>query len=501
MSLQDRTLIWNSLKGHFCILSSSVHNPIELKQTLDAITSLTPKNQEKTLFCPTRFFQSHVSFLRTSRFSKIVLYPKEAPSFEPELPIVYFDSLEEALLDQRAEEVPKTLLFLADDSTAYQQVASYMEGSTPPNHLIVDLNAISHNIDVVRSKLVENTRLLVMVKAHGYGTEEAIISRFLAKKGVDILGVAHVEEALALRLAGIEQDLFVINVSECEMEKALLANAEVGLYTEEQIQSARKTAERHQKQIKVHLHIDTGMKRFGTHPKKALSLAQQIQERPHLHLSGIFSHFPAADDPNHDHFTNCQIQSFFNIVRMLKLKDITPAHIHISNSTGIFRFPLPESTMVRLGIALYGYAPSSDISFHELIPSLTLETQVSGMVEGEKGETVSYGRRHTLSHDHAKLAVLPLGYYDGLHRQHSNRQTVRIHSHDVPLVGSICMDYMMADVTHVEGVATGDRVILFGKDKDGQDVSPLLFAERGGTILHELLTCLGPRIRRLFVLR
>lgn len=480
--------LWTSLRGDFCIHSAGTNDINLLKQACTQLVPLMPQKMTRAFICPHHFFQQHEQsineLVHNFHFSKIYTYPAET-----------------ALDIPRSSMSPEALFFAADPQLNYNAICSFMEASPPPNHLTVNLDAIGANIDAVRAQIGDSTRLLIMVKAHGYGTEEAIISRFLTQKNVDILGVAHVEEALQLRYAGITQSLFIINASELEMEKAILADAEVGLYTEEQIHAAEKAAKTYKKPLLVHLHVDTGMKRFGAHQDNVLILAKLIQKQPHLQLSGIFSHFPASDEPTHDVFSKNQIDHFLKTISTLKEHNINPQYIHIANSAAIFRFTIPECNMVRLGIGLYGYNSSSNTACPELIPSLTLETRISGILHGKKGETVSYGRHYTIPHNTAKIAVIPLGYYDGLHRHHSGKHTVKIRSMEAPIIGAICMDYMMVDITHIPNVQVGDKALLFGIDSDGTHLSPLQFADKGGVILHELLTCLGPRIRRIFTIK
>ena len=494
--------LWTSLRGDFCIYSPHVQSASTIEKELTKLDPLIPKELERIAILPLSFFEQSKESIeiifKAHLFATIFLIGKDHPINSEQLKLIPLTSLNDLVSHIDTKSLPKVLFFMGDSTTTYESIASSLEGAPPPNHLKIDLTAIGKNIDTVKSCIGKKTSLLVMVKAHGYGTEEAILCRFLKTKGIDIVGVAHVEEALQLRYENIDQALFIINVAEHEMEKALLASSDVGLYTKEQIQALEQAAKKKGVRVPVHLHIDTGMKRFGAPAQEALGLAQLIQKQPHLHLKGLFTHFPSSDEAEADAHTLQQIKEFTNVVATLASHNIYPEYIHMANSAAIFRFKESIGTMVRLGISLYGYSPSPSMHFANLFPSLTLETTISGILTGKKGETISYGRKYTIPFDEMKVAMLPLGYYDGLHRQHSNKQQVLINGHIAPVVGTICMDYMMVDVTHIPDVKSGDKAIVFGATPTQKNLCPHQFAERGGTILHELLTCLGPRIRRLF---
>ena len=504
--------LWNSLQGDFCAFLPDACLSPSFPSTLYTLEQLAPPKHKKIAFCPAvsnnASLPAALFHLLRAGFEKVYLYPQEAAQQQTQLLkeneelkniCILCQSLEDALR-KRTPNAQENLFFCFDEKLSYGLLAALMEGSPPPNHLIIDLSSIQQNVAILRQKMPAQAQLLTMIKANGYGTHELTIARFLQQQGVDFVGVAHAEEALLLRRSGISQHIFIINVAEHEMTKAALAKAEVGLYTKNQIIAAAKAAQEQGEQIPVHLHIDTGMKRFGAHPSQALSLALLIHSFPSLYFAGLFTHFPAADDPSHDSFSQEQIDLFSATVRTLNREGFHPPHIHIANSAALFRFPLPDCTMVRVGISLYGYSPSSLLAFHELRPALSLHSRIAGLVCAEKGDSVSYGRHFVVPHHKATLGVIPLGYFDGIHRIHRGKQTIRIHGKEAPIIGSICMDYMMADLTFHPSAKTGDHVLIFGEEEGRRPISPLAFAEGGGTILHEFLTCLGPRIRRLFLL-
>lgn len=368
------------------------------------------------------------------------------------------------------------------------------------NQCIVNLSAIKDNIETIRNRLPKNTRVMAIVKALAYGTDDVRMAKFLATCGIDILGVSYVEEGVVLRRAGIQQPIFVINAAPYEAAKAVKWDLEIGVSDISMIEALEKEAEIHQKMVKVHLHIDTGMKRFGCHPDDASEMAQRIIKSSFLTLEGIMTHFAAADCQQDDPFTYEQVAKFDAVIENLQEQGISPPWRHAANSSGAIRFNLPQYNMVRLGLAIYGLYPSEEVKKKiDLRLALSLISRIVGINTCYEGETISYGRSYQARRKREKIAVLPIGYYDGLHRNYSGMGHVIVRGQKAPMVGKICMDYMMVDVTDIPHASIGDNVLIFGIDEHGLHLSPEELASRGNSIAHELVTCLGPRIHRIFV--
>lgn len=368
------------------------------------------------------------------------------------------------------------------------------------NQCLIDLNAIASNIKAIRTRLPSNTRIMVIVKAMGYGTGGIRLSQFLAQQGIDILGVAHVEEGIALRKAQILQDIFVLNAAPYEAAHVLEWNLETGVGDVKMIQALAEAASKQKKQIKIHLHIDTGMGRFGCRPENALALAKLIHGCPFVSLEGIFTHFTSADEASEDHFTKQQSSILEKIAKEIESEGITIPWKHAANSSAAIRFHFPYHNMVRIGLAIYGLhlSESTKQAMH-LQPALTLTSRISSIMDCKEGDTVSYGRSYKVTKKEMRVAVLPIGYFDGLHRHYSGKHHVIIHGKRCPMIGRICMDFMMVDVTDVPQAEIGDSVLLFGKDAHGNYLAAEDFASSGNTIIHEFITCLGPRIQRVFI--
>jgi alanine racemase/UDP-N-acetylmuramoyl-tripeptide--D-alanyl-D-alanine ligase len=242
------------------------------------------------------------------------------------------------------------------------------------------------------------------------------------------------------------------------------------------------------------------MGRFGCRPEEAFELASEICHSSSLELEGIMTHFACADDPKEDPFTQEQVEKFDRVIDTLKKQGISAKWVHAANSSGALRFHLPQYNMVRLGLAVYGlYVSEAAKKALDLRLAISLHSRIVGINICKEGETISYGRRYRVTREMQKIAVLPIGYFDGIHRNYSGKGDVLVHGQKAPMVGNICMDNLMVDVTDIPQVAVGDKVLIFGEDEFGNYLSPEELATSGDSIVHELITCLGPRIPRIFV--
>lgn len=212
------------------------------------------------------------------------------------------------------------------------------------------------------------------------------------------------------------------------------------------------------------------------------------------------THFACSDDPLEDPFTLKQAALLEEVIAHLEEHGIKANWQHAANSGAVLRFPYLKFNMVRIGLAVYGLYPSIATSeAQELRLAISLISRIAGINECKKGDTISYGRHYTVEKEMQKIAVIPIGYFDGLHRNYSGKGHVVIRGKKAPMIGNICMDFMMVDVTHIDSATGGDPVLIFGEDEYGDYLSPEDFAAKGNSIVHELITCLGPRIQRVFI--
>ncbi len=380
------------------------------------------------------------------------------------------------------------------------ELLSAFEDSPPNNQVIINLAVIQSNIEEIREKIGKDVRLMVMVKALAYGTDDVRIAKFLKSCGIDILGVSYVDEGVLIRQAGVTQSIFVLNAAEYEAAKAVKWDLEVAVSELSILDSLQMHAKAQNKTVKVHLHVNTGMNRFGCRPQDVLKMAQKICSLPNLILEGIMTHFASADDPEQDPFTIQQAAILQTAIDTLENAGFFPRWKHACNSSATIRFGFSGFNMVRIGLAAYGlHASQASKQSLPLRPAISLISRIVGINECQQGDTISYGRTYTVNQATARIAVLPIGYFDGLHRNYSDKGYCMIRGKKAPMCGKICMDYMMVDISDIPDAAIGDQALLFGEDDSGSYLPPEELATLGGSIVHELMTCLGPRIRRCFI--
>jgi len=497
-----RTEVWKNKKGTTFINSTYCHTPLTLDASLSEITK--GKGKRALVIGGNAEFSKHAKEIVTCAnrhdISTLFAWPQsfaqtlQKQTHEP-LSILSFERKEKAVTAaQESAREDDTIIFKGTHKLPIKWLLKETEG-LPLTTIRINLAAIRTNIERIRLFLPEKTHLMIMVKASAYGTDAVLMADFFYSIGITMLGVSHVDEGEQLRLAGVSQGIFVIHAAEYEMEKVATNNLEIGISTLSQVHAAQRAAQKEGVTIRVHLNVDTGLKRFGCHPSLAYQLAHAIEKAPELELNGIYTHFSSAEDPKKDALTLDQAKTLSTIIDTLSTEGIHPRYRHASNSAAALRLKLPQFNMVRIGLAPFGLLLSPHV---KLRPALSLSTRIVSLSTAKKGDLVGYNGTHTVDHD-AKLAVIPMGYHDGLHRAYSNTAAVQVRGHLVPIVGKVCMDFAIVDVTSIEDVAVGDTVHIFGEDEHGRYHSPEVFAKSGGTIVNELMASLGPRIKRLFI--
>ncbi|MBA3816776.1 MAG: bifunctional UDP-N-acetylmuramoyl-tripeptide:D-alanyl-D-alanine ligase/alanine racemase [Parachlamydiaceae bacterium] len=513
-----RTEIWKSPTGATFVNDTYCSDPQSVDTALKYLQQSSLPNRKLFIFGGMRTpNQLHIEndyrriakAIHRARVDKLFLYGKHA--FDPLINEIKFlapstiistsDTYESALdavkLDVRSNDI---ILVKGEQKQSLDSLIQTFNDSVCTNQCIINLAAIASNLAVIRSKLAFKARVMVMVKALAYGTDEVRMAKFLETCDIDILGVSYVEEGVALKRVGVQQAIFVINAALYEAAKVVKWDLEIGVSDKTLIKAVANEALRQNKIIKVHLHIDTGMSRFGTRPEEALALAQLIMDSPSLQLEGLMTHLASADDPIQDTFTLAQAKRFEDVITELKNHGIVAPWHHAVNSSGALRFGFPQFNMARIGLAVYGLHPSpATREAAELKLALSLTSRIVGINICKKGETISYGRTYSVVREQQNIAVLPIGYFDGLHRNYSGKSVVIIRGQKAPMVGKICMDFMMVDVSDIPHASPGDSALIFGEDEYGHYLSPEELATSGDSIIHELITCLGPRIQRIFV--
>ncbi len=366
-----------------------------------------------------------------------------------------------------------------------------------PTWVEIDLDAIRHNVDVLRG-MVEPAAVMAVVKADGYGHGAVPVAKVAVAAGAAALGVALVEEGVALRDAGIDAPILVLSEPMPEAAFEVVARRLTPVvYTESGIDAlAKAVADSGAEALGVHLKVDTGMHRVGAAVDQVTRLARRVVEHSELLLDGLCTHFAVADEPDSE-YTEYQLDQFAAVRAELAGIGVEPRVVHAANSAGAIGFPGARLHMVRVGIALYGITPAPGIGDDlGLIPALALRSRVSHVKALRAGDRISYGLRYELSHD-STIVTVPIGYADGVARNlGATGAEVIIRGTRCPIAGTITMDQLMVDVGDLP-VDVGDIVTLIGEDS-GTRVTAEDWARRLGTIGYEIVCGIGPRVPRAY---
>ena len=367
----------------------------------------------------------------------------------------------------------------------------------PPTFVDIDLNALAHNLRQVRHCLQPSCDILAIVKANAYGHGAFEITRALHRLGVRRFGVATVEEGTELRRAGIVDQIVVLGaVLPGQLDDLIAHGLTPVIYDLPLMQELVKVLPPSAKPDPIHIKIDTGMGRLGLAPEQVTMGLHVADLGRTLSLEGIMTHMADADNSDHQ-FTAAQIARFRSIVDRLTLKGFKPPLIHMANSAGILVHPAAHFSMVRPGIMLYGYHTLSHRREHvALQPILSWYTTIAAIRTIAEGDGVSYNRTFTATKP-TRIAVLPVGYADGYSRLLSNKGSVLIGGRRAPVVGRVCMDMVMVDVTEIPQARSGDSVALIGQ-QGAERITAEDIADGIGSISYEVLCSIGPRVVRSY---
>jgi alanine racemase len=388
--------------------------------------------------------------------------------------------------------IDETILVKGARSFRFDKIVSLLEEKTHETVLDVDLTAIRHNLNFYRSMLKPETKIMVMVKAFGYGNGSVEIAKLLAHENVNYLGVAFADEGIALRKSGIKIPVIVMNPETSAFEAMIAYDLEPEIYSVRELNIFLKVArEKNCYNYPVHIKLDTGMHRHGFLVEDLKELVEILKHTNVVEVKSIFSHLSSSDLAEHREFTLNQIENFKENVCLLTNELAINPIKHILNTSGIFNFSQYQFDMVRLGIGLYGIGNGTE-EIKCLKNVSTLKTRVMQVKEIAEGESVGYGRRFRTERK-TKIATVPIGYADGIHRSWGNeRGYVLINGKKATIIGSICMDMFMIDVTDIV-CEEEDEVIVFGRELPVTEI-----AEKLNTIPYEILTSISQRVKRIF---
>ncbi len=386
----------------------------------------------------------------------------------------------------------ETILIKGARSFQFEKIVAALEEKTHETVLEINLNAISHNLNFYKSKLQPNTKMMVMVKAFGYGNGGFEIAKLLEYHQVDYLGVAFADEGISLKNAGIQLPIMVLNPESTSFPAIIQHELEPEIYSLKGLKAFLKIAEQQNlHQFPIHIKLDTGMHRLGFEADTIQELIQTLKGNQRVVIKSILSHMATSDAEEHKAFSFAQIRLFEELSNQLMQElHIQPIR-HILNTSGISNFPEGQFDMVRLGIGLYGV--SNDSEEQKYLENVsTLKSVISQIRTVPTGESVGYGRRF-MAEKPTRVATIPIGYADGIARLWGNGVGyVLINKEKALILGSVCMDMLMVDVTGI-ACAEGDAVIIFGESP-----TVIEMAQKTHTIPYEILTSISQRVKRVF---
>lgn len=371
----------------------------------------------------------------------------------------------------------------------------------------VNIDAVQHNFKSIKNTLDKNTQIMCVIKADAYGHGAVFLAKLYEKIGASRFAVSNIEEAIQLRENGITLPVLILGFTPASFAKTLADNnISQAVFSEEYANELSKYAVENNVTVKIHIKLDTGMSRIGfmyqniQRDSNSINEIEQVCKLPHLETEGIFTHFAVSDEAQEGQKTTLhQLECFSAAVEKLKDKNINFSVIHCSNSGAIIDYKQAHFNCVRAGIILYGLAPSSKLNGKlDLIPAMQIKSVIAQIKTVEPNSPVSYGCTY-ITNKSTKIATVPIGYADGYTRSLSNRAYMTVNGQKANVIGRVCMDQIMLDVSDIDNINVGDEVVVIG---DGQN-DTLSFddmAKMTGTINYELVCLVGKRVPRVYIM-
>jgi alanine racemase len=431
---------------------------------------------------------------------KIVLLPKDDSLNTPEIVALlehyktdefyFIDCLEDVTCDLSNSIV----LVKGSKGSNMNQIANQLKLKRHKTEIEVNLSAVRKNLHLIKDRLSENVKCLVMVKANAYGTGLIKMAKHVEQLGVDYLGVAYTDEGVTLRQNGIQCPVLVMNAGTNDFQECIDYNLEPAIYSMSILDELIKDLIAQNKRgFPIHLKLDTGMKRLGIDVSEINDFIDVLKSQPEIALKGVFSHFSESYNLKDRTYTLSQIEIFKNACLILAERVSEPFIRHIANSEGVLNYPDAQFDMVRLGILVYGVSSNSKVE-KQLLPVIAWNSRVSQLKKVQKGESIGYGRSY-IAEKEMKIAIIPVGYADGYRRSLGNgKGSVYINGHKFYTIGNVCMDMIMIDISNEE-VHSGDLVEIIGENQ-----SLVQFSELLDTIPYEVLTSLSNRVHRNYII-
>jgi alanine racemase len=369
-----------------------------------------------------------------------------------------------------------------------------------PTWIEVNLDAIAQNVRNIKQLIGEKKELMAVVKGNAYGHDILEVSSVVLNNGATQLAVARLEEGIFLRKAGITVPILILGLTLKQQAELLVSyNITPTVCEYEMIEKLSESAIKEDKVVKVHLKVDTGMGRIGIFPNHILDFVKKVKALKNIEIEGIFTHFSVADEKDKT-YTEEQFKKFIEVLTILEKEGIKIPVKHVGNSATLLDLPYMWLDLVRPGISIYGLYPSREVQKTvKLIPAHSFKTRIVFLKELPAGECISYGRTYATTKRRTKIASLPIGYADGYNRLLSNQGEVLVRGKRFPVIGRVCMDQCMIDVTNLPQVKIGDEVVLWGRQGQ-EEITVEEIAEKIGTINYEIVHMPDKkRVPKLFI--
>ena len=367
-----------------------------------------------------------------------------------------------------------------------------------PTWVEIDLNALRHNLLAIRKWVGPQIKILGIVKADAYGHGDYEVSRVLLSNGVEMLGIAILEEGIQLRDKGIKAPLLLLGgIFEEQIDTVIQYGLTPTVYDLKLAEVLSKKANYFNKIVKVHVYVDTGMGSIGMKYNKAVEFVKSLEDMKNLFIDGIYTHCSCSDEKESE-CTNLQIKRFRDILAALDTLKVCIPLRHMANSGAILGYPESYFNMVRPGLSLYGLYPSEDVSRDVGIkPVMSFKTRIIHIKDMDAGDVVGYGRTYRIAKP-TRVATLPMGYDDGYSRLLSNQGKVIIRGKKASIIGRVCMDQCFIDVTDIKDVSVGDEVVLYG-NQGKETISIGSVAKQLNTIPYEVICSISNRVPRIYI--
>lgn len=486
------------------LIDDTYNNDIAgLKVALEFLSQQRPKRSKILILSdllqqgiPEKIYSEVAELIKSYGLDRIIGVGNEVDRLKSYFPGKFenYPSTESLLLSLDPEAFQNDLILITGARPyEFERVVNKLQQRIHGTTLEINLNALTHNFNFFKRQVKPETKMMVMVKAFAYGGGAAEIANHLQTMGADYLAVAFSDEGVSLRKQGIRLPIMVLNPVEESFDLLREFNLEPVVFSPEFFRKLGNYVQNHQTQLSIHLDLDTGMHRLGFEKQHLPQLKTLIQTFPELKIASLYTHLVGADEEEHNEFSLSQLRQFTEMKAEIEgILDYKPL-IHALNSAGIVRYPEFQMDMVRLGIGLYGVEVTG--KYDSALKSVsTLKTTISQVKTLSAGATVGYSRKGKLPAG-GKIATLAIGYADGYDRRFSQgKGYVLIHGKQAPIIGNVCMDMVMVDVSEIDAKA-GDEAVIYG-----EQISLKELADRIGTIPYELLTNISTRVKRVYYL-